>query len=53
MDALAGEIDRIGEKEANCRRLMSVPGIGRLISTAEVAAIGTAEAFERGRDFGA
>src|SRR5581483_9243067 len=42
-----------GEKEANCRRLMSVPGIGPLISTAVVAAIGTAEAFERGRDFGA
>src|SRR6476620_5384222 len=32
---------------------MSVPGIGPLISTAVVAAIGTGEAFERGRDFGA
>ena len=50
---LAGEIDQIGEKEANCQRLMSVPGIGPLISTAVVAAIGTGEAFERGRDFGA
>ena len=39
--------------EANCRRLMSVPGIGPLISTGMVAAIGTGEAFERGRDFGA
>jgi transposase len=47
------EIDQIGEKEANCRRLMSVPGIGPLISTAVVAAIGTGEAFERGRDFAA
>ena len=53
IEALAGEIDQIGEKEANCRRLMSVPGIGPLISTAVVAAIGTGEAFERGRDFGA
>jgi transposase len=44
---------RIGENEANCRRLTSVPGIGPLISTAGVAAIGTGEAFERGRDFGA
>lgn len=50
---LAGEIDQIDEKEANCRRLISVPGIGPLISTAVVAAIGTGEAFERGRDFGA
>ncbi len=50
---LTGEIETIGEKEANCRRLVSVPGIGPLISTAVVAAIGTGEAFERGRDFGA
>jgi transposase len=32
---------------------MTIPGIGPLISTATVAAIGTGEAFERGRDFGA
>ena len=32
---------------------MSVPGIGPMISTAMVAAIGTGEAFDRGRDFGA
>jgi transposase len=40
------------EKETNCRRLMSIPGIGPLISTAVVVAIGTGKAFERGRDFG-
>jgi transposase len=32
---------------------MSVPGIRPLISTALVAVIGTGEAFDRGRDFGA
>jgi transposase len=32
---------------------MTVPGIGPIISTAMVAAIGTGEAFDRGRDFGA
>src|SRR5215510_4667684 len=53
IETLSGEIDQIGEKEANCRRLMSVPGIGPVISTAVVAAIGTGEAFDRGRDFGA
>jgi transposase len=53
IETITGEIDQIGEKEANCRRLTSVPGIGPLISTAVVAAIGTGEAFERGRDFGA
>lgn len=35
------------------QRLMSVPGVGPLISTAVVAAVGSGEAFERGRDFGA
>src|SRR5580693_537664 len=53
IDTIASEIEKISEKEANCQRLMSVPGIGPLISTAVVAAIGTGEAFERGRDFGA
>jgi transposase len=32
---------------------MSIPGVGPLISTAMVAAIGGGEAFERGRDFAA
>lgn len=47
------EIEEISEHEENCTRLMSVPGVGPLISTAVVAAIGTGEAFNRGRDFGA
>ena len=32
---------------------MTVPGIGPIISTAMVAAVGTGEAFDRGSDFGA
>ena len=53
IDSLTKEIDKIAFVENNCQRLMSVPGIGPMISTAMVAAIGTGEAFERGRDFGA
>jgi transposase len=53
IEAISAEIDQIGEKKADCRRLRSVPGIGPLISTAVVAAIGTGEAFARGRDFAA
>ena len=53
IDTLTGEIEQISQKQANCRRLMSVPGIGPMISTAMVAAIGVGGAFERGRDFGA
>jgi transposase len=53
IETITGEIEAIGKREANCQLLMSVPGIGPIISTAMVAAIGTGEAFERGRDFGA
>lgn len=47
------DIEIISKREGNCQRLMTVPGIGPIISTAMVAAVGTGEAFDRGRDFGA
>ncbi len=53
IEAVTSEIEELSRVEAKCQRLMSVPGIGPLISTGLVAAIGTGEAFERGRDFGA
>ena len=53
LETITAVIKELSYNEANCRRLMSVPGIGPLISTGLVAAIGTGEAFERGRDFGA
>ena len=53
IESLTGEIEEISRAEANCRLLMSVPGVGPIISTAMVAAIGDGDAFERGRDFGA
>lgn len=53
IEIITGEIEMIGKNEENCQRLMSVPGIGPIISTAMVAAIGTGDAFGRGRDFGA
>ena len=53
IETVTGVIEELSHNEANCRRLMSVPGIGPVISTGLVAAIGTGEAFERGRDFGA
>src|SRR5262249_37000964 len=36
-----------------CKRLMSVPGIGPIISSAMVAVIGGGDAFAKGRDFAA
>jgi transposase len=53
IETVTGEIEQLSRSEPKCQRLMSVPGIGPLISTALVAAIGTGEAFDRGRDLGA
>lgn len=53
IDAVSREIDQISKGDEGCRRLMSVPGIGPIISSAVVAGIGSGEAFDRGRDFGA
>src|SRR5258705_4376142 len=52
IETVTGEIEELSQVEAECQRLMTVPGIGPVISTG-LAAIGTGEAFERGRDFGA
>src|SRR6201984_177493 len=53
IETVTADIEELSQAEAKCRRLMSVPGVGPLISTAVVAAISTGEAFERGRDFAA
>jgi transposase len=36
-----------------CRRVMTVPGVGPIVSTAIVAAVGNARMFQRGRDMAA
>src|SRR5690349_16982342 len=53
IDHLSNEIHAMARADANCKRLMSVPGIGPIISSAMVAAIGAGDAFSKGRDFGA
>jgi len=53
VEALSGEIEALARRDAGCERLMSVPGIGPIISTAMVAAIGNGDAFAKGRDFAA
>lgn len=47
------EIENISASDKDCQRLMTIPGIGPIISTSIVSAIGSGDAFERGRDFGA
>ena len=53
IEGLTGEIEAIARKETGCERLMSVPGVGPIISSAMVAAIGAGDAFSKGRDFAA
>src|SRR3954466_4514605 len=53
IEGLSDEIEAIAHQESGCERLMSVPGIGPIISSAMVAAIGTGDAFSKGRDFAA
>jgi len=50
IETVTGAIEELSQVEPKCRRLMSVPGIGPIIATGIVAAIGRGEAFERGRD---
>jgi transposase len=53
IEGLSKEIEAIARQDAGCERLISVPGIGPMISSAMVAAIGTADVFSKGRDFAA
>src|SRR5262249_31317585 len=53
IEGLSSEIEVLARQDAGCERLMSVPGIGPIISSAIVAAIGGGDAFSKGRDFAA
>ena len=53
IEGLSAEIGVLAREDAGCKRLMSVPGIGPIISSATVAAIGTGDRFTKGRDFAA
>jgi transposase len=47
------EVEQIASSDAACTRLRQIPGIGPLIATAIVAAIGNGTAFRKGREFAA
>jgi transposase len=50
---ISEEIEHISHEDQACRRLRQIPGVGPLVSTAMVAAIGNGAAFRNGRDFAA
>ena len=53
IEELSSEIEELAKRGPACVRLMGVPGIGPIISSAMVAAIGTGDGFSKGRDFAA
>jgi transposase len=53
IEGLSNEIEAVARQDAGCARLMSIPGIGPIISSAMVVAIGTGDSFRKGRDFAA
>jgi len=50
---VSAEIEALARQDNGCQRLMTVPGVGPIISSAVVAAIGNGAGFKQGRDFGA
>ena len=53
IEAMNDEVERIASSDAACMRLRQIPGIGPLVATAIVAAIGNGAAFHKGREFAA
>ena len=47
------EVEQIASSDPACQRLRQIPGIGPLVATAIVAAIGNGAAFHKGREFSA
>ena len=50
---LTDSLEQIATNDAGCCRLRQIPGIGPIVATAIVAAIGNGAAFGKGRDFAA
>lgn len=53
IEELDRQIEAIAQQDAACRRLRTVPGVGPLVSTAMIAAVGNGSAFNKGREFAA
>jgi transposase len=53
VETVTSEIEALAKNTGACGNLMTIPGIGPIISSAVVAAIGNGTAFRRGRDFAA
>ena len=53
IEELTTQLERISDADAGCTRIRKIPGIGPVVATAIVAAIGNGAAFRKGREFSA
>ncbi|BDD91927.1 hypothetical protein PanNE5_13670 [Pandoraea sp. NE5] len=53
IDLASAEITQIARESELCRNVSTVPGVGPIVSTALIAAVGNATAFKRARDMSA
>ena len=53
IERVSDDIEGIASQVPACQRLRQIPGVGPLVSTATVAAIGNGAAFHQGREFAA
>lgn len=53
MESLNTDLEQIASSDPTCVRLQQIPGVGPLVSTAVVSAIGNGAAFKKGREFAA
>jgi transposase len=53
VETVTDEIEGSARTDVSCGRLMTVPGIGPIIASVMVAAVGDGAAFTKGRDFAA
>jgi transposase len=53
IESLNTDLEQIAGSDAACVRLQPIPGVGPMVSTAVVSAIGNGAAFKKGREFAA
>jgi len=53
IERVTDEIESLAKTDVSCGQLMTAPGLGPIIASATVAAIGNGAAFAKGRDFAA
>lgn len=53
IEKTSDEIASLAQQDTACQRLQTIPGVGPLVATAMVAAVGKGSAFTKGREFAA